>query len=284
MSIRINSITTEKVVHSEEDFNKMNDRDFCHIKASHPLSILVKAIVLSEMILKEDQKIKSIIEEIERRGPSEFIQNSPNSITFSLPPFVDETSRNALRFSVLMIQFTYIESLCNTISDIAIRLNTDKNLLSEYDIEFLTEVKTLIKDGEIQSKSSFKKITDKVKKYPKLLAKVCEDQFALDYSNDNWQKFLDCKEIRDDITHPKKIQITEIESKVLFEMSEFIFWYSLQVYKLLKDNLETNWTGRLSHFAYALLLRTNIHNGGDVELIKEQQEIAIQLNPNQNKK
>jgi hypothetical protein len=162
----------------------------------------------------------------------------------------------ALRSSIIILQFTMLETIVNFLSELIIQTNKGLkgapkvvNSLSQAEIDFLAEQRTFIetKTGELKIKSQiFVSTLDKLTIVPFLFSKLHGINFRLKKSDKGWQNVVRLKELRDQLTHvklnfssltTKELTKSDVASSItdkdLFCGFEALRWYLLQIIDLL---------------------------------------------------
>ncbi|MFK7784067.1 MAG: hypothetical protein AB8B56_03065, partial [Crocinitomicaceae bacterium] len=163
------------------------------------------------------------------------------------------------------------------------RKNRQNDVLHEAEVNFLLEQKVSFKKGKLVTDTVFVNIEEKIKQYPSLLAKVCNDDFHLDTSNHYWSKFLEAKEIRNQITHPKNGVISQIKTEHLFDTSVFIYWYNELVFELFAKHCGFENYLLVEQYSYRLLYNVNGLLDGDKKRIQTQRKKHQKLEEEYNK-
>lgn len=129
----------------------------------------------------------------------------------------DKTQQNddfllrAYKTSIVTLTFSVIEAYYNFVAQLTLFLNqtNDENItksLTQVEIDFLLEQTTYIdlKSGQSKTKNAtYSGILDKLNVIPRIFARIHSKSFVLDKSNNDWQKLVKLKNIRDEITHVK---------------------------------------------------------------------------------
>jgi len=263
--------------HTNTDLANLNDEEFYEKKLLQTISVLAKAAELTRPTIIEMERI----EELKKSSPKIKTVSTSNSATIISPIIINRTVLSSLEFSLLLIQFTYIESFLNIISDCTIRKNNRTNVLLNAELEFLMEKKSTYKNGGVKTSPLFVNIEVKAKEYCRLFAKANDDSFSLDISKHYWENFIEAKKIRNSITHPRGEVIDQIETSTLFEIAEFIYWFTDQMFELIVRYTNFKHYRIIENYSYMLLYNINYMNGGDTsritEQIKRHQEI-VELN------
>lgn len=273
MSVKIIGMGFSSIDPKDEDYENMSDSSFYFSKLAQSTSVLTKAFELTPLMHQEKERINKIAAD----APPIQTKSGSNWASATGPLIINRTSLSALEFSLLLIQFTHIEALVNIVAEIAIRKNKETKVLHEAELHFLMEQKVYLKKGKIETDTSFVSIEEKIKQYPKLLAKACKDDFQLDTSKHYWSKFLEAKKIRNEITHPKNGVISQIKTEHLFDTAEFIYWYNEEVFKLFAKHCEFSNYLLVEQYSYRLLYNINALIDGDKSRIKNQRKKHMKL-------
>ena len=139
------------------------------------------------------------------------------------------------------MQFTYVEALSNIIGECALRNNLSTQKLTSFEQDYLREIDQRYKEGKIKVNNAFVPTEEKAKEFIKLYAKSHNEKYYLNVSAlSYWKEFLNAKEIRNEITHPKSGVTSSINPTHLFEMSRFIYWFTEEVYSLFNKYTSIN--------------------------------------------
>lgn len=207
------------------------------------VSILEQVLCLIDELYREKKSIEEQKNNAKIKTETKRIKNG-----FSFQeevPIILTTKYTALKSSILLFQFNFIESFCYLISDLTLKINDgkyyqSKGKLSGEEIALLSEKKYLINGNNHQKKvNGYFSLEDRIIKYPKLFAKINNVQFKLDTSKHFWSYFKNYKKIRDALSHPKENKLN-IKENILFETTEFCYWYSKEIFILLKECLYSN--------------------------------------------
>ena len=172
----------------------------------------------------------------------------------------DDITARALRTSILVLQFSTLETTSNFLAELTIE--TNKGLegspeivsrLTQAEIDLLAEQRTYVDivTGEVKSNSSnYIATMDKLAIVPLLFGRLHGKRYRLDKSVKGWQNILKLKEVRDKFIHyrinissmtkigpdfKKIIPTIKIENKDLFVGAESIQWYQQQIVILLRQ-------------------------------------------------
>jgi hypothetical protein len=270
MGIEITNIQISVQDPKKVDYEGLSDDQFYLHKLSQPGTLLSKMVALVHLINLENKKIEGIIEEIQKKSQPIQRQQS-SSVTISLPPRIDTTILSSLEFSLLLMQFTYVEALSNIIGECALRNNRSTQKLTSFEQDYLLEIETRYKDGKTKVKKAFVPTEEKAKEYIKLYAKSHNEEYHLNVSATSyWKEFLNAKNIRNEITHPKSGVTSSINPTHLFEMSRFIYWFTEEIYSLFDKYAPTNYYPMIESWSYgALELLFKIQKNKDYNITKE---------------
>lgn len=261
MAVKITSAQAKFINPKEVDFECLPDDRFYSDKIYQSFSLLPKIYKITKLIKLESHKI----EEIAKTIPDPKIESKGLSVTIQGPTIIDSTTLSSLEFSLLLLQFTYIEALCNIIAECAIRKNTMNNVLKESELNHLSE-KKVTKNG---IKTSFVRIEDKIKDYIELLSKANKIDFKFDKSSHHWEGFKFAKKIRDDITHPRNGVRSNVEKEALIKMSKFIYWYTEIAHDIFTRYFAFENYKVIESYTFESLKLINESSGEKIENIKE---------------
>lgn len=203
---------------------------------------------MTNLLCAERQNIEKQKNEIQDRNFAPTIEQSTNnSITVSVSiPLINTTQETALKTSLVFFQFSVLEAIISILSELTIQVNSNgviKHIvtLSQSEIDFISESSTSYnpKRHQVETRTSYKSIEDRITQVPFLFAKMMGKDFKVSKDDTNWYRFLEMKKLRDNLTHPKPKRII-IEDKSLFDGSTVIYWlaetYFVLVQKLLFEN------------------------------------------------
>lgn len=270
MGIEITNIQINVQDPKKVDYEGLSDKQFYLHKLSQPTTLLSKMVALVHLINLENKKIEAIIEKIQNNSQPTQQQNS-SSVSISLPPTIDTTILSSLEFSLLLMQFTYVEALSNIIGECAIRNNLSTQKLTSFEQDYLLEIETRYKEGKSKVKKAFVPTEEKAKEYIKLYAKSHNEEYNLNVLGTSyWKEFLNAKNIRNEITHPKSGVTSSINPTHLFEMSRFIYWFTEEVYVLFEKYTSTKYYSMHESWSYgALELLFRIQKNSNYNIKKE---------------
>lgn len=197
--------------------------------------IIAKSTYLSKTLYRENLHIHKQDEAATaaKNKPTAKVENGTFTISHSVP-FIDTTNKSALEFSLLLLEFSAIEAMINSIADCTIRHNQIVDNLSSAEKNFLTETKEVFQNGKQRTQPYFQKLEDKLSHYPELFAKLYDQEFRLEKNNQRWELFLKAKRIRDDISHPKSNIALAIDPEILLDAAKVIYWLQEIIYGLYK--------------------------------------------------
>lgn len=268
MGIEITNIEISVQDPKKVDYEGLSDDQFYLNKLSQPITLLSKMVALVHLINSEEKKIEEKIQNISQ--PPQ-VQNQPSGVSFSLPTRIDTTTLSSLEFSLLLMQFTYVEALSNIIGECALRNNLSTQKLTSVEQDYLCEIESRYKEGKTKVKKAFVPTEEKAKEYIKLYAKSHNEEYNLNVSTTHyWQELQNTKNIRNEITHPKSGVTSSINPTHLFEMSRFIYWFTEEVYSLFDKYAPTNYYPMIESWSYgALELLFKIQKNKDYNITKE---------------
>jgi hypothetical protein len=214
------------------------------------IDLFAQLINLIVALQKESDSIKSSPDESSDENKTDKLSGSPISV-------------RALKTSIILLQFSALETIANFLSGLAIRINSgipgapDVNTpLTQVEIDFLKEERTYLDTGTGALKLSgsvFVSTLDKLAMAPLLLGRLHDQNYRLDKGGNGWRSIQRLKEIRDQLTHFKldgtlmegdesisldldnvKPAVT-IKNRDIFNGGEAMKWYIQQVIDLLSS-------------------------------------------------
>lgn len=264
MGIEITDFSYTPIDPRTVDFDKLPDKEFHARKFVQAFTLLPKIGGIIKLIAIEKANIEQ--QKVECPAPKTFSEGM--SIRFEIRR-IDTTTLSSLNFSVLLLQFTYIEALCNVVAESTIRKNMASNKLSEVELDFLSEQSSTYKKGKIEKKTTFVRLEEKVIEYIALLAKVNDQDYKLDTGIQYWGDFKTAKTLRDQITHPKNGVHTAIDFDVVFSLSKFIYWYTKEVSTLYTDHFDFKEYKWIENYSYGCVSLINKIRGGNEDDFRE---------------
>jgi|SRR5690554_4849409 len=265
MGIKVTNMKIEIVDPKSVNFDSLPDDRFFNEKIFQSFSLPPKIHCITRLIKSEINKI----EKIAANASEPKIKSKGMSVSIIGPAVIDSTTLSSLEFSLLLLQFTYIEALCNIIAECTLRKSNKNEYLSSIEIDHLHERKGDYKKGKVKYKSSFVRIEDKIKDYLELLCKVNNEQYKFDKSSHYWEGFKLAKKVRDEIAHPRNGVRSNFDREALFKMSQFIYWYTEIVFSKFNVFFDFKNYKMLESATFASLKLMNEIYGGNPEVIKD---------------
>jgi hypothetical protein len=200
-----------------------------------------------------------------------------------------EIGVKSLKYSIILLQFCFLEALCNFLADLIVRSTEGLKgsphyvqKLTQIEVDFLKENKTIFdpNTGRLKGRKQINSTLDKITAIPFLLGKLYGKNFRLNKKDQGWNKLLELKKKRDELTHPKlgltslienkkieeiliKLSDTniihtdlEIRNENLFDGIVAIRWYLQEMKKLFRiiySSKEYEHINRLNEFFYITL-------------------------------
>lgn len=265
MGLEVTGLNFKAIDPKTVDFDKLSDTEFHAQKFVQAFSLLPKIGMIIKLVEIEDANIQKQMAE----APKPKVVSEGMSVTVQLPRMIDSTTFSSLNFSLLLLQFTYIEALCNVVAESAIRQNRSSKILSEIEIDFLSEQIRTFKGGKINTKGSYVRLEDKASEYIALLAKVNQVDYKLDTSIHYWSDFKLAKTVRDEITHPKNGVHSNIDFDITFKLSKFIYWFTKEVANIYINHFDFKDYKWIENYSYGCVSLINKIRGGSADDVKE---------------
>ncbi len=239
--------------------------------------ILNQATFLSKALADEHENL----EELERALSDEADQDSklrnPNPRNQGYH-WANATLKSSMEYSLLLMQFAFIESMVHALSDCALELNKKVNRLTDAEKSFLTENLQIYHDGKLKNTLKPCTLEQKIEYYPKILAHLCGHDFDLN-KNNYWEFFKKVKQVRDSMTHPRPNFNGVVDKEALFNTAKVVYWYHDDITRLLQLCLSKDFSMRYTEtLAYCILVNINksCNQGKWAFILKERKKFESQ--------